>query len=198
MGSTAMIFSDVGMGLKAGSQVGAGLEQAAITEQNANSQALDEEYKAQVLNLQATQATEVGEVQETNQRLQTRASIGSEQAELAAQGIDIQTGSALDVVKSMAYQGEVAAQTIRVNAATQAWGYSTQAQNDLYTAATIKAAGSFEAGVETTTGIMSGAGTIIGGAGGILAQKYGFGGSGGGGGGSNTTQTTGGPAQIFS
>lgn len=56
----------------------------------------------------------------------TRRMIGSQRARLAAQGVDVNSGSALDVQADTMALGELDALTIKNNAAREAWGYKTQ------------------------------------------------------------------------
>ncbi len=87
----------------------------------------------------STLALQQGQAQEDRQRLKTAQLLGSQRASLAAQGGDVNTGSNLDLLGDTARAGETDAQTIRSNAAQQAYGYQLQAesaggQSDLYSA----------------------------------------------------------------
>src|SRR5690242_19657087 len=55
--------------------------------------------------------------------------IGSQRAGLAANGVDINSGSAVDVQSTTAATGEADALTIRNNAARQAYGQQVQGLN---------------------------------------------------------------------
>ncbi len=63
--------------------------------------------------------------------LQTRAKVGAIEANQAAAGIDIGSGSATDVRQSATQVGALEALNIRANATRQAYGYQTQAASDL-------------------------------------------------------------------
>lgn len=136
------------------------------------------DYNAAVADLQATDATQRGVEEESRFRSQVKATIGSQRATQAAQGVNVGYGSAVDVQGDAAFLGELDALTIRTNAAREAWGYKVQAQ-DLRTRATIQrkegvaaeAAGNSAA----TTGKIAAVGTILGTTSSLLQTKYGFG-----------------------
>lgn len=87
------------------------------------------EMNAAVADWQAADAIARGREAEGLQRQGTRQLIGAQRTSLAAQGIDIESGSAADVQGDSAYLGELDALTIRNNAARAAWGYQVDAVN---------------------------------------------------------------------
>lgn len=84
---------------------------------------------AQYSEWQAEDALNQGDTAEDKQRLQTAQLKGTQRASLAANGVALGEGSALDILTATDYMGEQDALTIRDNAARQAWGYRTQGQN---------------------------------------------------------------------
>lgn len=117
-----------------------------------NYQAQVERNNAQIAKQNAVFATEIGESQATQQGMKTRAIVGAEKAGQAASGIDVNTGSAVDVRASTAQLGELNALTIRSNAARQAYGYQVQSTSDIaqadldtFAASNAKTAGYFGA-----------------------------------------------------
>jgi flagellin-like hook-associated protein FlgL len=62
--------------------------------------------------------------------MKTRAEIGSAKAFQGASGLNVNTGSAVDVRQSMTEIGYYDQQTIRANAAKTAWGYEVEATQD--------------------------------------------------------------------
>lgn len=56
---------------------------------------------------------------------------GTQVARLASNGLDITSGSSLSILEDTVFFGAQDAQTIRNNAAREAWGYSVQADNAL-------------------------------------------------------------------
>lgn len=108
-----------------------------------------------VANYQADLAIQNGVVAEQNQQLKTAGMMGDQRAALAANGVDLGTGSATEILATTKSMGERDALTIRDNAARQAWAYKNQAMG--YAA---------EAGADTSSAnginpIMSGATSLI-------------------------------------
>lgn len=141
----------VGTGLKAFGQVQAGNEQDKILHRNAD-----------IADAQAQDALTRGKINEKKMRRQTEQTIGSQRVNLAAQGVEINSGSALDTQADAAYLGELDAKTIQTNAKKEAWGYKTQADNLRYQGRVAKKEGDLGA-----------FNTILGGAGSMLMAKYG-------------------------
>jgi hypothetical protein len=103
----------------ADTQKEAGQYQAEVAQQNAE---LDEH--------RAAQASQIGAIEEERHRAKVRQMAGSQRANLAAQGIDLQSGTAEALVDETYTMGEVDALTIRYNAQQEAWGYRTSAVNE--------------------------------------------------------------------
>lgn len=82
---------------------------------------------AKIADYQAQLAIQNGQTQEENQRLKTAAMFGTQRAGLAANGVDLGSGSANEVLATTSMMGERDALTIRDNAARQAWAYRNQA-----------------------------------------------------------------------
>jgi len=111
---------------------------------------------------QAADALQRGQVAEENRRRATVLQIGQQTAGLAAQGTDLE-GSPTDILGDTAAAGELDAQTIKANAAREAYGYkvqglgfgntaileSTRAANSVYTPNYLGAGGSLLAGAST-------------------------------------------------
>lgn len=115
-------------------------------------------------------AGEAGEAQAAMSEKKTRAEVGSIQNNQAASGINVNSGSAVDVRSSAAENGELDAITIRSNAARQAYGYQAQSTSENAQATLDKS----QAGYDSTAGDISGATTFLGGAGnaGLNYEKY--------------------------
>lgn len=77
--------------------------------------------------LQAEDAIRRGKKEEQAHRKQTGALIGAQRAALAAQGIEVDSGSALAIQEDTAALSEDDARTIRMNAYREAYGYKSQA-----------------------------------------------------------------------
>lgn len=103
----------------ADTQKKAGEYQAKVAEQNAE---LDEH--------RASQAATIGAIEEEKHRANVRRMAGTQRANLAAQGIDLQSGTAEALVDETYTMGETDALTVRFNAMQEAWGYQTSATNE--------------------------------------------------------------------
>ncbi len=78
---------------------------------------------------QAQDAIKRGEIAEEQQRRRTAMLKGTQTARLAANGLDISEGSALQILSDTDWMGEQDALTVRDNAAREAWGFRQQGQN---------------------------------------------------------------------
>ena len=75
---------------------------------------------------EATNAAATREQEQQSWR--TRAMMGQQRAAIAANNLDPTLGTPADILGETALLGEVDQQTLRMNAARQAWGYEQQAQ----------------------------------------------------------------------
>lgn len=114
----------------------------------------------------ATWAGQAGEQQAAMQEQKTRATVGAIQASQAAGGVDVNSGSAVDVRSSAAQLGELDAITIRSNAARQAYGYNVQAAGDTSQSQLDR----FQASQDTTGGYINAGSTLLGGIGSATSQ----------------------------
>lgn len=126
------------------------------------------EQSGQILEARARDARAIGADEESRYRASVRGLIGSQRAGFAAQGVDVGSGSAVDVQADAAYLGELDALTIRNNAAREAWGYEVEADQ--------ARKGGAIAQKESRWGAVT---SIAGTAGSLAAQRYGFSGPGG-------------------
>ena len=112
---------------------------------------------------QARDAEMRGQMAEDARRQQTRMLIGRQRTALAANGMLVDDGSALDITGDTAAQGEIDALTLRANAAREAYGYRAQGTNFMADAG-LQRARSAAAGPAALVGagatLLSGAGTV--------------------------------------
>lgn len=106
----------------------------AISQGNANSAYA--KYSAEVArnnstiaNQNANYATAAGETKAYDQAMKARAAAGALRASLGANGLDVNSGSALDVQVSDREIGQTDVERERSNAALKAYGYRVQASN---------------------------------------------------------------------
>lgn len=105
-------------------------ERAGLRAQEAsNSQADLADWNASVADLQAKDAVVRGAHDESRFREGVDQMIGSQRAGIAASGVDVNYGSAVDVQADTKHLGELDALTMRTNAAREAWGYQVQGQD---------------------------------------------------------------------
>jgi hypothetical protein len=104
-----------------------GVTQAYGQVQAGRSSARVAEFNAQMAELQARDAERRGGEAANRHRQQVTRVIGSQRAALAAQGVDVGDGSALDMQIDTASLGELDALQIRNNAAREAFGYRASA-----------------------------------------------------------------------
>lgn len=106
---------------------------------------------------QAEDALVRGEQDATRRRIKTESQIGSQRARLAAQGVDVNVGSAAEVQAETAALSELDVVTIRNNAAREAWGYRTQASDYRARGQIARMEGTYDAlGTLLTTGARAG------------------------------------------
>lgn len=90
------------------------------------------EFNKQIAEMQSKDAIRRGDSEARKVRKAGKQIIGSQRAALAAQGIEIDSGSALDIQGDTAYLSEMDALTIKNNAAREAWGYKMDALQSGY------------------------------------------------------------------
>lgn len=88
------------------------------------------EWNANLAEQAAKDAIARGDIEAGRVRSATRQTVGSQRAALAAQGIDINTGSAADVQSDTTRIGALDELTTKNNAAREAFGYTVQAWNE--------------------------------------------------------------------
>lgn len=169
----AVTLADIGLYSSLGSSLIGGI--GAL--QSGNAQSAASKYNAQIAaenstiaQQNATWAGEAGEQQAGEASQKTRATVGAIQAAQAANNVDVNSGSAVDVRSTAAQLGELSAINIRSNAARSAYGYQTAstsqtAQSELDT---------YNAGQESLAGETGAATSLLGGAGnaGLNYAKY--------------------------
>lgn len=111
----------------AGVQAAGAYQGSQATKQAYGMQAAAAERNAQVAGWQAEDATSRGRVAASHQRMKTSQLKGTQRARLAANGVDLGVGSALEILADTEYFGEIDANTITDNAAKEAWAIRQQA-----------------------------------------------------------------------
>lgn len=144
----ALVTQIGGTALSAYSQVSAGKQQNQIARANAqsiletaelNATLVEENITANqaislwnidALKAKATDAVSRGREDEAKFRTSMKVMTGTQRAGYAAQGVVVDVGSAPEVMADTSYQMERDALSLRVNAAREAWGFTTAAQEE--------------------------------------------------------------------
>lgn len=161
-----LIAAGVGGGLQAAGSIKAGRAAKKAGEQEAQLR----EYNAQVAELNAQDALERGVIDEGRFRAHVRGVVGSQRTGFAGQGVDVASGSALDVQLDAEYLGELDAMQIRQNAMRESWGYKVEAHSLRLGAQQAREAGKAQA----TAAYLGAAGSLVGTAGSLYLTKYGY------------------------
>lgn len=85
------------------------------------------DYNAKVAETQALDARARGGFEANQKRREVAAILGQQQTQLAANGVETASGSALTLASDTAWAGEMDAKTIEVNALRAAYGYQQEA-----------------------------------------------------------------------
>lgn len=120
--------------------VAAGVQQAKAATAAGDAQAAQAKENAKAANVQAQNAVLTGQVEEDRRRQQTRAMLARQRTAIAANNVDMSSGSAADILGDTAAIGEQDALMIRANAAREAWGYKVDANNSMNQGRMAKAA----------------------------------------------------------
>lgn len=119
---------------------------------NANSQQQAAQYNSQVAQRDATIALDQGDAQAAIQRRQARAQIDAARAQYGASGVDVNTGSPLDVLQASAMNASMDNQTIKYNARVKAYGFNTEAAAYEYQGKAAMQRGYMQAGSDILSG----------------------------------------------
>lgn len=123
------------------------------------------QYNADVQEKSANAAINAGNEQAAQARARARQLQGTQAATLAASGVDLGGGTAVDIFGDTAQQGELDALTTVNNAQRQAYGLQAQAAGNRSQAAAYTAFGNQQAGLTLLNGAISAYGAYSGGAG---------------------------------
>lgn len=123
---TLAIASTVASGVAA---AGGAIKQGQAAKAQASYQSAVERNNATIAGWQAEDATKRGQVAEQRQRLATSRLAGAQRAAFGSSGVELTSGSPLDVLGDTAQLGELDALTIRSNAEREAYGFRAQQGN---------------------------------------------------------------------
>lgn len=157
--------------------VASGVVSAVGAISSASAQQKQAEYQAAVARNNQTlaenaakEALQAGQTREANARMASAQLRSRQRAVLASNGVDVNSGSALDTQTDTAALGELDALTIRSNAERDAVGYRNQGANFGGEAALAAA----RAANATTSGYFSAGGSLLTSAGNVAQKWYQF------------------------
>ncbi|MBF0164472.1 MAG: hypothetical protein HQM01_08265 [Magnetococcales bacterium] len=146
-------------------------------QQSAAAQSAAAHYNAQVArnNQQIAQqnadlAQQEGQARLTQQRMKSRSLMGAQRAALAANGLEIGSGSALDLQADSAMLSEWDARMIQYNTDKSAWNYTVQGQDFGAKAGLLDAQGTWA----SAAGNVAGMNSLLGGVGSAADKLYMF------------------------
>lgn len=137
--------------------------QGQAQQEQADYQSAVMDRNAKVAAMQAEDRQRTGQIEEKQMRLKNEQMIGQAKSDLSNSGVQVGTGSSLDVVSDAAAWGEWDVQQHRWNVAKDIWGINNQAANYSAQSGLYKMSGAnaAEAGMwGAGTSLISGAGTV--------------------------------------
>lgn len=146
------------------------MQTASAQSKAADAQAQQARNNAILAGRAADDATARGDIAAQQKANQTNQLLGQQRVGLAANGVDPNSGSALDLQSDVAGNGELDQLTIKSNAAREAAGYQAQGMN-YSTQASIDEADSQNA---LSAGALKATSSLIGGAGSVASSWYQF------------------------
>lgn len=170
LSTTLAYAAAAGTAISAATSAYGAIQSANATSAAAAAKAQQDKNNAILAGNAANDATLRGQVAEQQKANQTNQLLGQQRAGFAANGVDPNSGSAVDLQSDVAGNGELDQLTIRSNSAREAAGYQAQGMN-YTTQASIDEASSQNA---LNAGALSATSSIIGGAGSVASQWYDF------------------------
>lgn len=139
---SASQVGNIGSGIQLGGLFGSATGAADSVEAQASAdtyQAGVAENNARIAGYAASDALYRGQVAAERSQSATAQKKGSQRARFAANGVDLSQGSALNILTDTDYIGALDANTIKDNAAREAWSDTIQQNNDSSNAAVLRA-----------------------------------------------------------
>ena len=122
-------FAGIGYGFSAITAALGAFSTSSAQKQAYQYQAQVSKINQQISQWDATAALNRGQTLEGDSRLATAQVYSSQRASMAANGVDVTEGSAVDVLATTKFIGNVDAATIHDNALQEAWGYQVAGVN---------------------------------------------------------------------
>lgn len=148
-------------GLGALSSANAASNAAESQKDQLSTQAAISDINARISETSAQQTLLSGQREEQKSRIATANLKGTQRVNLAANGVDLGEGSAVQILTGTDVMGEIDANTIQQNAIRSAWGYRTQASNSKAQASMSRAAsGAISPSSAFTSSLIGSAGQV--------------------------------------
>jgi hypothetical protein len=171
--ASALTTNGTGNNLSLGLGVAGGLFKTVASVNSANSTITADDAQADAMSTNAliaeraaASAVVQGQAEAANASTRGAQVIGAQRAALAANGVDVNSGSAADLQASTQYVTNRDVTTITANAARAAMGYTQQSQFDMNNAASYRRAAA------SVNPVMSGASTLLGSATDVASTWY--------------------------
>lgn len=149
--------ASAGLGMAAGSSMISASNQADAIKNQANFSATQYAENQKISAVQASGAIQQGDVAADLAGEKGRQEIGQQRATEAANGIDVNSGSAAQLQADTAGQTAINVQTIKNNAWRAAWGFQIQGANEGAQSQFTSIAGNYNASTTMLTGGMNAA-----------------------------------------
>ncbi len=142
------------------------IQQGQAAQNQADYQAAVDRNNQQVAEWQAADALDRGAEAERQHRTRVQQVLGSQRAAMASNGLDLSSGSPLDILSDTAMFGELDALTIRSNAEREAYGHRVRSQDFAASAQLAQMRGSSAA----TAGMVGAGSTLLTGTGKVASN----------------------------
>lgn len=149
-----------------GLQAFGAMQQSQAASDAANYQAAVSANNAKLAEIQAQDAIDRGEKAAEEHSRKVAALKGAQTASMAARGLDLSEGTPLSILTDTDLFGAIDKNTIKANAGREAWGYRAQAANSSSNAGLLRMQ------AENQSPLLSGAGTLLAGAGQVADKWY--------------------------
>lgn len=150
----AAIAAGVAAGVNAFGAVGNAYAQSQAIKARAAYQSTIAKINSELSTMQAEDAIKRGDIEARNYQKEVDQMIGSQRVAYAAQGVDVNFGSAAEIQEETRMQGAIDALKIRNNAWREAWGYRVEANNSTFAGEFAKIEGKSAARQTLLTGGM--------------------------------------------
>jgi hypothetical protein len=150
----AAIGMAVGAGIGAMNSISNAYAQSQAIKARATYQATIAKINTEMSTMQAEDSIRRGDIDARNYQKEVDQMIGSQRVAYAAQGVDVDFGSAAAIQEETRMQGAIDALKIRNNAWREAWGYRVEANNSTFAGEFAKIEGKSAAKQTLLTGGM--------------------------------------------